>query len=113
MYQNFSFLFLCPPRRVTFKTETIIERQEKLKYFSCQCKACQCNYPLESDVRAKNIPHLRLVKPISKDTLASCAVYLEKYSKFYPCKELLFVETEFRVQLELLYNAQSMENRYK
>lgn len=105
-----NLLFFC---RISFRSHSLIERQQLLKHFHCQCKACECNYPMESDVRAKNIPNLRIMKPLSKHSLTSCAAYLNKYARWYPCKQLFFAEDELRCQLEMLCNEESMGKRYK
>lgn len=91
-----------------------MERQRMFKNFRCQCKACERNYPMLSEIRTKNIPPLQVV-PSSKESLILCANYLNKYAKYYyPCKQLLFAEDEFGCQLEMLYrNEDSMAKMYK
>lgn len=80
-------------------------------HFHCQCRACECNYPLETDVREKNIPDLRVLKPTSRVSLDTCAAYLNKFAKWSPCKQLLFADQEYVIRLQNFYNEMSMGHR--
>lgn len=64
--------------------------------------------------RGKPIPDLQVLHPISMTSLKLCSDYLNKYHRYFPCKQLLFAEDEFGSQLERIYDTEEpMERRFK
>ncbi|XP_037043015.1 SET and MYND domain-containing protein 4-like [Bradysia coprophila] len=100
---------------VDFRRRTRAERQEILTTFRCQCMACQYDYRLESEIgEGRHVPNMPVCDTVSFESMRICAAYLNKYSRYYPCKQLLRAESQFRGQLVTIYQTEvPMEERFK
>lgn len=92
--------------------DPLLDRQKKFQNFTCQCVACENKYPLFEELPTPNIPSLETVDAISNESLMAYAAYLNKYAKYYPCKQLVFAEGEYQYHLEAVYKEKSMEMRF-
>lgn len=75
--------------------------------FLCDCIACSCDWPLVNDLPIKKVDLLNFIKQIKHSfdkfevlkVINECARTLNKYSTFYPSKELCTIQKMFALAL--------------
>lgn len=80
-----------------------MERQELLLHFTCQCVACENNYPLFEDLTHGSIPELKLDEKVGESSKQIYVDYINKYASYYPCREVVRAEGLFRFHINSVY----------
>ncbi|XP_063708860.1 SET and MYND domain-containing protein 4-like [Culicoides brevitarsis] len=109
------------------QSENLAQRQARLstRFFKCKCEACEKNYPLLENSPVKSLSGFDKMQKVGEklinfyDTRATfeyykkCVKFFKKFGDYYPCLELLIVQSNLIRCMRILFEPTPLEVQFK